>query len=188
MTAADEAVRRERHRVREERPWLKADVHEKRVRAADPRGESGEPAEKDREQDRGRERLDDGPCGAKYGLLVADLDVAPDEKKQQLAVPPQLARVERLPRPRRLDTQPSGDRVFGLDGIIVARGPDRRYTRALPQSLERTSGRLSSRRSRRGSDRAPADARGRRPSRPASHRRVASRPDRPRPHAAAVHA
>ena len=45
-------------------------------------------AEEDREDDHRHQRLDDRPGGAEHRLLVADLDVAPDEEIQQLAVRP----------------------------------------------------------------------------------------------------
>ncbi len=43
-------------------------------------------AEEQAENEHGEEGLDDRPCGAERGLLVANLDVAPDEEVQQLAV------------------------------------------------------------------------------------------------------
>jgi hypothetical protein len=38
--------------------------------------------------------LQDGPRGAKSGLLVANLDVSPYEKIKELAKPPELTRVD----------------------------------------------------------------------------------------------
>ena len=60
-------------------------------------GKFGELAEDEREDDHRQERLEDRPGDADRRLLVADLDVAPDERAEQLAVVPELADVEVRP-------------------------------------------------------------------------------------------
>ena len=57
------------------------------------------------EEEGGGQRLDDRPQRAEHRLLVADLDVAPHKKIQQLAVAPELRQMYALPRSRRLDSQ-----------------------------------------------------------------------------------
>ena len=66
-------------------------------------GHAPELAEEDAEDHHGHDRLKDRPAGAKDRLLVADLDVPPDEEKEQLAEAPQFTDVEYLPTPVRLD-------------------------------------------------------------------------------------
>jgi hypothetical protein len=45
------------------------------------------------------------PGRAQHCLLVAHLDVAPDQKIQELAVAPQLAKIDEMPAPLRLDDE-----------------------------------------------------------------------------------
>ena len=71
--------------VAEVRPRHERREREERVRHAVGR-HVREAAEEDREDHHRHHRLEDGPRGAEHGLLVAHLDVAPDEEVQQLAV------------------------------------------------------------------------------------------------------
>jgi len=83
----------------------RADEHEQPVRTVDLFRESAKTSEDDREEQRGRDRLDDRPEAAQHRLLVANFDVAPDEEVQQLAVAPELRQVQALPGLSRLDPQ-----------------------------------------------------------------------------------
>ena len=91
-------------------PWAKnvqgkqAAVGEERVRQP-VGGHPGEPAEEDREDHHRHEGLQDRPGGAERGLLVAHLDVAPDQEVEQLAVLPELPELEAGETPPRFDHQ-----------------------------------------------------------------------------------
>src|SRR5262249_15284713 len=54
-------------------------------------------AEEDAEDDHRHEWLDHRPGRADRGLLIADLEIAPDEEVEQLAVLPELTQVETNP-------------------------------------------------------------------------------------------
>ena len=68
----------------EERPGDQPGEDEDRVRDA-LGGDAREPPEDHREDEHRQERLEHGPGHAQDRLLVADLDVAPDEEEEQLA-------------------------------------------------------------------------------------------------------
>ena len=63
----------------------------------------GQTAEEKCENQHGHQRLEDGPSGPDRGLLVAKLDVAPDEEIGQFAELPQLAKIQLQPTFRRGD-------------------------------------------------------------------------------------
>ena len=67
------------------------------------RGEVRELPEDDHVDERRERRHEDRPRDAEEGLLVADGDVAPDERPEELAVVPQLADVEARNPARRPD-------------------------------------------------------------------------------------
>ncbi len=100
--AAHEAVGGLVHRVGKQRPRHERGICEHWIGKA-VRGHPGQMAEKDGEDHHREERLDDRPGRAEHRLLVADLDVTPDEKVQELAVLPQVAELEGNPAARGLD-------------------------------------------------------------------------------------
>src|SRR5262249_45517361 len=72
----------------------------------------GEVVEHDDRDHDARERLDDGPHDAERGLPVSDLQVTQREEQRQLAIGPQLARVQTTP--------PRGRRVLGPRDVSLA--------------------------------------------------------------------
>jgi len=61
--------------------YVQAPVPRNKRRIGEPLGwQLGEPAKEESGDEHGQQRLDDHPCDADGGLLVANLDVAPDEK------------------------------------------------------------------------------------------------------------
>src|ERR1019366_9878938 len=65
----------------------------------------GQFSEEKTENNHGHKRLNDSPGGANGGLLVANLDVAPDKEVKQLASRPQLLEVDIEPPVGRDDAQ-----------------------------------------------------------------------------------
>src|SRR5438874_2273659 len=61
--------------------------------------------EEDAEDDHRKQRLDDGPGRSEDRLLVADLDVAPDQEVHELPVLPQVGQLQRAPAARRGNEQ-----------------------------------------------------------------------------------
>ncbi len=117
MCVAHQTVGGRRHGVREERPWKERRKREQRIREAIG-GHLGPASEEQAEHAHRRQRLKNRPRSAQHGLLVADLDVAPDEKSQELAVLPELAPPDRDPAGARLDHEEwrrrfQGDRCAG---------------------------------------------------------------------------
>src|SRR5258707_227332 len=82
-----------------------------RVRSLHRFRHAAEAAEEDREGEGGRQRLNDGPRRAEDRLLVADLDVAPDEKEEQLAVRPELRQIQHLQGAGSLEPECAPNRV-----------------------------------------------------------------------------
>jgi hypothetical protein len=74
----------------EQLPGEQAGEDEDRI-GAPLRGHLDETAEDDREDDHGQHRLHHGPAHAQHGLLVADQDLLPGEKEQELAIAPEFA-------------------------------------------------------------------------------------------------
>ena len=93
---ADEAVRRLAEPEREEGPGQQAGEREQRIRKP-VRADVREPPEEDREDDHRQQRLQNGPGDAEQRLLVAHLDVAPDQEVEQLAIGPDVLQPEGAP-------------------------------------------------------------------------------------------
>ena len=85
----DQAVARVRERRAEDVPVEQPDEREDRVVPVG-RGDAGHLVEEEREDDHQEERLEDRPARADHRLLVADLEVAPGEEVEELAVGPEL--------------------------------------------------------------------------------------------------
>src|SRR5229473_1442253 len=71
-------------------------------------GELGEAAEKESEDEHVENGLQDDPEDADGGLLVADLDIAPDEEVKEFAVSPDFAEAELEEATRRLNPDGGG--------------------------------------------------------------------------------
>src|SRR5207302_7522309 len=71
------------------------------------------PVEDEGEDDRRDERDEDRPGRAERGLLVLDLDVAPDQEEEELAVGPELAEVQTHTPARALDAADADRRRDG---------------------------------------------------------------------------
>ena len=93
--------------------------HEARVRRL-AGGEVRELPEDDDVHGRREDRDEERPRDAEEGLLVADDDVPPDERPEQLAEVPQLADVEVRPARRRLDDEGAVDLGLGSASGRVA--------------------------------------------------------------------
>ena len=89
---------------REERPRHERGVGEERVGNA-VRRHMREASEEEREHDHREQRLEHRPSDPEHGLLVADLEVAPDEEVQQLAIGDDLTQPQSHPAAGRLDAQ-----------------------------------------------------------------------------------
>ena len=101
-----------------------------------PGREVREPPEHDDVDDRREERHQNRPRDAEERLLVADDEVAPDERPEQLAVVPELGDVEVRPARRRPDDgQPTGRTDVSVARAIVARAGVRAGS---SESLSRT--------------------------------------------------
>src|SRR5262249_6923888 len=100
VRAADEAVGGLAESLGEEGPGDERCEGEYRIRHAIG-GDLGEPTEEDTEDDHGHKGLNDGPGSPEHGLLVPNLDVAPDEEVQQLPVGPQFTKPQGHPPTRR---------------------------------------------------------------------------------------
>ena len=72
------------------------------------RGEFGEAPEEQSENEHGEERLEDNPGDANGRLLVADLDVAPNEEEEEFAILPKFSEAQLEPGARGLDANDSG--------------------------------------------------------------------------------
>src|SRR5437867_12087282 len=89
----DHTVGGVRQSARKVRPGKQGGVIENRVRQA-VGGHLRQTAEDEREDGHCGEWLDDGPSHADRGLFIADLEVSPHEKIEQLSVSPELGPVE----------------------------------------------------------------------------------------------
>src|SRR5713226_7715885 len=96
--------------MREQLPRQQRAVSKNRIRKAVGR-DAGQIAKEQTEDHHHEERLNDGPRGAQYRLLVAHLDVAPNQKVKQLAVLPKFLQPDRSPSRLR----PYEKRRQGLD-------------------------------------------------------------------------
>ena len=99
---ADQALPALAHAGGEERPRQQPGEDEHRIGQALGR-DLREPPEDDREDEHRQQGLEHRPGHAEHRLLVADLDVAPDQEKEQLAGVVQLLPVDRDPARARPD-------------------------------------------------------------------------------------
>ena len=96
LLISDQAVCRFRDCAREQLPWKQRSQREERIRNA-VRRNSSKTAEENAEDNHHRERLKNGPDDSQCSLLIADLDVAPRQKVNELPVRPQLTRIQQPP-------------------------------------------------------------------------------------------
>ena len=89
----DDAICCLRERIGKERPRHERAHVEDRIRQA-ARRHARKASEKDTKDEHGKDGLQDRPCGADGRLLVANFEIAPDEKIEQLAVAPELSPIE----------------------------------------------------------------------------------------------